>query len=203
MTGLAVASLVMMATGAAVSAYSSYQSGKEAERQADAQAELARQQAAAQEAQAAEYERQAAIEKEKAGLEQLQGEQEAANRMRQRAAQIGSTYATAAGNGLLISGSETDTFANILKSQTIEDTADVNTIKANTAMNVWSREESARSLMFSADQSRAGAQSSLFTANEYSRQGKAAYKAGVTSAAGALISGGGSTGAAGYTMFKK
>lgn len=200
---MAYASVAAMAVGTAVTAYSSYQAGKEAKRQGEAEAELARQQAAAQEAQAAEYERQAAIEKQKAGIEQLQGEQEAAAKMRQRAAQIGSTYATAAGNGILVSGSETDTFANVLKSQNIEDTADINTIKANTAMAVWSREEDARSLMFAAGQSRAGAQSSLFSSNEYARQGKSAYKAGVTSAIGSLISGSGSTGATAYNMFKK
>lgn len=203
MTGLAVASIVMMAAGTAVSAYSSYQAGKESKRQAEAQAELARQQAAAQEAQAAEYERQAAIENQKAGIEQIQGEQEAEQRMRQRAAQVGATYANAAGNGILVSGSETDTFANVLKSQAIEDQADINTIKANTAMAVWSREEDAKSLIFSAQQSRAGAQSSLYSANEYVRQGSSAYKAGVTSAIGSLVSGSGQTGASGYMMFKK
>ena len=200
MVGLAVASLAMTAVGAGVSAYSSYQSGKEAKRQAEAEAELARQQAAAQEAQAAEYERQAAIENQKAGIEQLQGEQEAAAKMRQRAAQIGLAYATAAGNGILVSGSETDSFANILKSQNIEDMADINTIKANTAMAVWSREEEAQSLMFAADQSRAGARSSLFSANEYARQGKSAYRAGATSAIGSLFSGAGSTGKSAYDM---
>lgn len=201
MTGLAIASLVTAAVGAHVATYANYRQGKEAQRQANAQAELAARQAEAQQAQAAEYERQAKIESQKAGIEQLQGEQEAERIMRQRAQDIGSAYANAAGNGILVSGSETDTFANILKSQIQESQADIDTIRANTAMNVWSREESSRSLLFSAEQSRRAASDSLFTAEEYRRQGKSAKKAGTLSAIGSYISGGAYTGQSAYTTF--
>jgi len=98
----------------------------------------------------------------------------------------------AAGNGLLVSGSETDTFANVLKSQEQEAQADIQTIKANTALNVWSREEQARSYLVAAQQSRYGATSSLLSSSNYSKQAKYAYNNGVTSAAGSALSGIGS-----------
>ena len=145
-----------------------------------------------QEAQAQEYERQAALEKDQAGIAQIQGEQEAAKRARARASEVGSTYAAAAGNGLLVSGSETDTFANVLKSQEQEAQADIQTIKANTALNVWSREEQARSYLVAAQQSRYGVTSSLLSSSNYSKQAKYAYSSGVTSAAGSALSGIGS-----------
>lgn len=192
-----------MIVGIGMTAYSTYQQGVAQKEANEANAKIAANQAAAQEAQAAEYERQAALEKEKAGLDQLQGEQEAANRMRQRAAQIGSTYATAAGNGLLVSGSETDTFANVLKSQNVEDMADINTIKANTAMQVWSREEEARSMLFAADQARYGVSNSLISSSNYRSQAKSAYNNGILSAAGGALTSIGSAGVAGHGLAKE
>lgn len=180
-------------TGLALSAYSTYQQGVAQKETNEANAQIAANQAAAQEAQAQEYERQAALEKEQEGIEQLQGEQEAAKRARARAAEVGATYAAAAGNGLLVSGSETDTFANVLKSQEQEAQADIQTIRANTALSVWSREEQARSYLVAAQQSRYGVTSSLLSSSNYSKQAKYAYGNGITSATGSALSGIGST----------
>lgn len=193
---IALGALVVSAAGAGYSAYSSYEQGKaqqrEMEAQAEAQAELARRQAAAQHAQAQEYERQAQVEVEKAGVDQLKGQMEAERRSRLFAAEVGSTYANAAGNGLLIDGSDTSTFANVLKSQNAEAQYDIGVIRANTAMDVWTRSESARNYLFAADQARRGASDSLFSSNEYLRSGYAqganAAKAGTNAAIGTGIS---------------
>lgn len=202
MTGLAVAGLVLTAAGATYSAVSSYQQGKaqqrELEAQAEAQAELARRQAAAQEAQAQEYERQAQVEMEKAGVDQLKGQMEAERRSRLFAIEVGSAYANAAGNGLMIDGSDTSTFANVLKSQNAETQYDIGVIRANTAMDVWTRSESARNYLFAADQARRGASDSLFSSNEYLRSGYAqganAAKAGTNAAIGTGLSAAGQIG---------
>ena len=202
MTGLAVAGLVLTAAGATYSAVSSYQQGKaqqrELEAQADAQAELARRQAAAQEAQAQEYERQAQVEAEKAGVDQLKGQMEAERRSRLFAIEVGSAYANAAGNGLMIDGSDTSTFANVLKSQNAEAQYDIGVIRANTAMDVWTRSESARNYLFAADQARRGASDSLFSSNEYLRSGYAqganAARAGTNAAIGTGLSAAGQIG---------
>ena len=200
---MALGALVLSATGVGVSAYSSYQQGQAQKEANRAQAEIAANQAKAQEAQAAEYERQAKLAAEKEGIEQIQGEQEAERRARQRAAEVGATYAAAAGNGLLVSGSETDTFANVLKSQEVEAQADINTIKANTAMAVWSREEEARGYLFAADQARYGVSNSLISSKSYMAQGAAAGRAGTTSAIGTSLSGAGSVGMGAYTVWGK
>ena len=100
--GAAVVADAAIIGGTAYSAYSSYEQGVAAEQAAKAQAEQYKAQAAILEQQAKENERQASYENTRAGIAQLQGEQEAAAKMRQRAAQIGSTYATAAGNGILV-----------------------------------------------------------------------------------------------------
>ena len=202
MTGLAVAGLALTAAGATYSAVSSYQQGKaqqrELEAQAEAQAELARRQAAAQEAQAQEYERQAQVEVEKAGVDQLKGQMEAERRSRLFAIEVGSAYANAAGNGLMIDGSDTSTFANVLKSQNAEAQYDIGVIRANTAMDVWTRSESARNYLFAADQARRGASDSLFSSNEYLRSGYAqganAAKAGTNAAIGTGLSAAGQIG---------
>lgn len=192
-----------MIVGIGLTAYSTYQQGVAQKEANKANAEIAANQARAQELQAQEYERKAALEKEQAGLVQLQGEQEAAKRARQRAIEVGSTYATAAGNGLLVSGSDSDTFANVLKSQEIEARADINTIKANTAMEVWSREEEARSYLFGADQARYGVSNSLISSSNYRSQAKSAYNNGMLSAAGGALSSLGSAGVAGHGMAKQ
>ncbi len=176
-------------TGIALSTYSTYQQGVAQGKANEASAKIAANQAAAQEAQAQEYERQAALQKEQEGLDQIQGEQEAAKRARARAAEVGSTYAAAAGNGLLVSGSETDTFANVLKSQEQEAQADIQTIRANTALGVWSREEQARSYLVAAQQSRYGVTGSLLSSSSYASQARYARSNGITSAAGSALSG--------------
>ena len=201
-TGAAIAGWTAAIAGIGLSAYSTYRQGVAQKEANEANAQIAANQAAAQEAQAAEYERLAAIEAQKEGIEQLQGEQEAAKRSRQLAAEIGSTYATAAGNGLLVSGSESDTFANVLKAQETEAAADIGTIKANTAMNVWSREEAARNYLFSADQARYGVSNSLISSSSYSSQAKSAYSNGITSAAGSVLTSGATTGVSLYNFNK-
>jgi hypothetical protein len=133
---VAIASLVAMAVGGGYSAYSSYQQGKAQQTQAKAQA--------------AESERQAELEMERAGIAQIQGEQEAAKRSRQLAADIGSSYANYAGNGLLVDGGTKDTLASVLKTQVAEGPADISTIKDNTALNIWTHESNAKSLLASA-----------------------------------------------------
>lgn len=189
-----LAGLAATAVGGAYSAVSSYQQGKAARReyeaQAKAQAELSRRQAAAQEEQAQEYERQAGLERQQAGIEQLQGEMEADRRNRARALEIGSAYANAAGNGVLVDAG--GTFGDILKATDTEAEEDLSVIRANTAMAVWGRQESARSRMFQADQARRGAADAIFSGNEALRSGYAkgrnAYKAGLNSAIGTGLS---------------
>lgn len=186
--------LALTAAGGVYSAVSSYQQGKaarkESEAQAKAQAELASRQAAAQEEQAQEYERQAAIERQGAGIEQLQGEQEADRRNRARALEIGAAYANAAGNGVLVDAG--GSFGDILKATDQEAVEDLSIIRANTAMSVWGRNEAARSNLFQATQARRGAAGTLYSGREALRsgyaQGRNAYRAGVNSAVGTGIS---------------
>lgn len=211
-SSMAIGALVVSAIGAGVSAYSSYQSGQmakeNAEAQAEAQAALARSQAAAQQAQAAEYERQAKNEEIKAGQAQVQGEYEAERRSRERAMRIGSIYANAAGNGLLVD--QPGTFMDILQAENMAAEEDIAITKHNTALNVWALQEGARSQLFAASQARRGAGDSILTANEALRsgyaQGSAAAFQGTTGAIGGSLSALGSLGSAyatGATTFGK
>ena len=140
--------------GTALSITSSYQ-------QADAAADSARAQAEAQkqlyEAQAEMYAQQAAenarlaeVENAKAGIAQVQGEQEAEARSRALASEIGSLYAGYAGNGLLVDGSEEDTFANVLKSSVGEAQHDISTTNDNTAISVWDHQMNRRAYLANA-----------------------------------------------------
>ena len=130
MTGLAIGALATTAIGTGVGVYSTYQQGLAAKemagQQAAAQLALAEAQAAAYGAQAGEYARQAAVEQKLAGVDQIQGELENEKRSKALAAEIGSTYAQAAGNGILVtSASPTDTFANVLKNEATEAAYDI------------------------------------------------------------------------------
>lgn len=200
MTGLAIASMATMAVGAGLSAYSSYQQGKEAEREAKAQAEIQRLQADAYSQQAADLERQARREEAKAGIAQIQAEQEAEKRSRLLAADIGSAYANFAGNGLLVDGGKNDTVGSVLTTTAAEASRDISTIKDNGRMNVWELQSNAQSLLTSAGTSRLSAEASLLGSKSSLKSGKYARRAGITSAIGSLVSGGASIGmgAAGY-----
>ena len=216
MTGLAIASLCLMAVGAGFSAYSSYQAGKQAVSDAKAQAEMQKlqaeqyaKQAEAYNTAAADSERLSKIELEKAGIAQIQAEQEAEKRSRALAADIGSVYASAAGNGLLVNGDGSDSFANVLKSTVEEAQMDFSTIKDNGRMNIWEHQSNAQSLLATAQQQRLSAQSamigsesSLLGAQASLQSGRYARRAGTISAIGSLASGGASTGMSAALYFK-
>lgn len=197
---LAIGSMVMSAVGAGYNAVMSYQSGRadeaNARAQAEAQAALARSQAAAQQEQAAEYERQAKLEAEKAGQVQTQGMLEAERRSRARALSIGQIYADAAGNGLLVDVG--GSFADILKSENLAAEEDIAIMNANTAMNVFGQMENSRSLLFAAKQQRRAANETLMSGQEALRSGyaagSAAYRDGINSAIGDSLSALGSIG---------
>lgn len=162
MTGMAIASMVTAAVAANIAAYSAYQQGKEAKRQANHAAN--------------EAEKQARLEQERANIAQIQGEQEAARRMRDYAQEVGSVYAAAAGNGILIdSGSAGDTLGKTLDSSAKFAAKDVSTIRDNTQLTIWTHEQNRDQLLSSAANLR--------------KQGKAAYKAGVLGALASHVSG--------------
>lgn len=156
----AIVSMAATAVAGGISAYNSYEQGKEQERQANF---------AANEAQ-----KQAKLEQERANIAQIQGEQEAERRMRAYSQEIGSVYANAAGNGILIdSGSAGDTLGRTLDTSATFAAKDVSTIRDNTALSIWTHKANEGQLMRSA-------------AN-YRKQGKAAYRAGILGATAAGI----------------
>ena len=123
-------------------------------KQADAAADAARAQAKAQAdmyaQQAAENARLAEVENERSGIAQVQGEQEAESRSRALASEIGGIYAGFAGNGLLVDGSEDDTFASVLKSSVGEAQHDITTIRDNAAISVWDHQQNRRAYLANA-----------------------------------------------------
>lgn len=152
---VAVVADAAIIAGGVMSAVSQYQQGKEQKRQADFQANEAR--------------KQAQLEQERANIAQIQGEQEATRRMRAYSQEVGSVYANAAGNGLLIdSGSAGDTLGKILDTSATFAAQDVSTIRDNTALSIWTHEANEGQLLRSAE--------------NYRKTGKAAYKAGVLGA---------------------
>lgn len=159
-----VAGMVASAAAQGYSAYASYQQGKA-------------QQTAAKAA-AAESERQAKLENERAAIAQVQGEQEAEKRSRILAADIGSLYANYAGNGLLIDGSTKDTIGSALSTTVAEAQSDISAIRDNTALNVWTHQSNAQSLLASAANQRIS--------------GVNAYRSGLTGAIGGSIGAAGS-----------
>lgn len=168
----AVADAALIA-GSSYSAYSSYEQGKAADRNAEALA--------------AANEYQAKLNEERAGVAQLQGEQEAADRSRALAAEIGGLYAGFAGNGLLVDGSGDDTFGKVLTSTVKEAEADISRIRDNTAINVWNYEANKGSLLASAENERIS--------------GKNAYKAGKINALGTSLQGAGSLIGSGFSSY--
>lgn len=215
LTVLGVTALSAFGAEAGLKAYSSYEQGKEAERQAKAQAEIQRLQAQQQQMeseayalQAADSERLANLEKQKAGIAQIQAEQEAEKRSRLLAADIGSAYANFAGNGLLVDGGKNDTFGSILTTTAAEAARDISTIKDNGRMNVWEHLSNVPSLMttaatqrLSSESSAIGAKTSLLGAKASLKSGKYARRAGVTSAVGELIGATGGLLKTGMTLF--
>ena len=153
-TAAAVVADVAIIGGTALSIASSYQQADAAEDAARAQAKAAAQQYQAQAeayAQQAEENRLLAqVENEKAGIAQIQGEQEAETRSRALATEIGGLYAGFAGNGLLVDGSENDTFADVLKSSVGEAQHDIATINDNTAISVWDHQMNRRAYLANA-----------------------------------------------------
>lgn len=117
----AITMATLAAVGGGVSAYSSYQQGKAEQQAAEMQAE--------------QYRQQAKLEQARAGQAQIAGEQEANKRALQLSQEIGSTYATFAGNGLELgtSGSVGDALRTTAKAGG----QDLSTIAYNTQMNVW------------------------------------------------------------------
>lgn len=132
MTGAAIASLVVAGITTAVGGTMQYYNGKR-------QAKAVQQQA---EAEAENLRKQRDYENERAAIAQLQGEQEAERRSRTLAADIGSLYANAAGNGLLVDGAG-GTVGDVLRTTVTEGQADISTIRDNAAMNVWTHQTNA------------------------------------------------------------
>lgn len=120
---LAIIGTVGALTAAAggLSAYQQHQAGK-AEN-------------AAAQAQARQFQIQAQNERAKAAVAQIQGEREAERRFLTLSQDIGSLYASMAGNGLDIGAG--GTVANALNTTVSEANADVGTIQDTTRMNVW------------------------------------------------------------------
>lgn len=169
-----------MVVGAVTSGVAQYQSAEATKKSAEAQQTAA-------EAQAQENERQAQLENERAGIAQIQGEQEAAKRSRTLAADIGSLYADAAGNGLLVDGGlgTKDTLGSVLTTTVAESQQDISTIRDNTAISVWEHQSNANSLRASAGNARISGLNALAS-------GKAQASAAKVGAVGSTIQGVGS-----------
>ena len=210
----AVVADVAIVGGTAMSIASSFQQADAAEQSARVQAQAAAQQYQAQaEAyaqQAAENRMLAKVENEKAGIAQLQGEQEAETRSRALASEIGGIYAGFAGNGLLVDGSEEDTFANVLKSSVGEAQHDIATIKDNTAISVWDHQMNRRAYLANASILDTASRNAMISAQNALNVGEAqaaAAQAGVNlnavgkglSAAGTLAG----MGVSSYSTFAK
>ena len=189
--GWVAAAVVADAALVAASAYSAYSQGQMQKENAKAAAEQQLIQAEMQQLQAEQYAKQAEayntaaadaerlskIELEKAGIAQIQAEQEAEKRSRLLAADIGSVYASAAGNGLLVNGDGSDSFANVLKSTVEEAQMDFSTIKDNGRMSIWEHQSNSQSLLATAAQHRLSAQSAMI-GSQYSLLGAQASMLG-------------------------
>lgn len=173
--------------GTALSISSSYKQAEAAQDAARAQAQAAQQQYQAQAeayAQQAEENRMLAkVENDKAGIAQVQGEQEAETRSRALASEIGGIYAGFAGNGLLVDGSEENTFANVLKSSVGEAQHDIATINDNTAISVWDHQMNRRAYLANASILDTASRNAMISAQNALHVGEtqaAAAKAGLT-----------------------
>lgn len=178
-----IAGMITAIAGGAYSAYSSHQQGKAQQAQAKAEAE--------------EMNRQAKLSEERAAIAQLQGEQEAEKRSRALAADIGSTYANWAGNGLLVDGAGNmkDSLTSVVNTQTAEAQADISTIRDNTAINIWEHQSNAAS-------ARASALNRQVYGKNMKRAGTNAAIATGIQTAGSLV-GMGAQGAKDYKWFTK
>mgnify|MGYP003301994427 CR=1 FL=1 len=137
-------------------------------------------------------------------------ETEAEARSRALASEIGGIYAGYAGNGLLVDGSEEDTFANVLKSSVGEAQSDITTIKDNTAISVWDHQMNRRAYLANAsilDTASKNAMISSYNALNVGETQAAAAKAGLTTnAVGKGLSAAGSLagmGISSYSTFAK
>lgn len=167
---MAIGALAASAIGTGVSVYSNIQQGKAAK--------------AAANAQAMQLEDQAKVAEAQASIAQLQGEKEAERRFAILSQDIGSTYAAFAGNGLSL---DSGSVSKALSYQVSEATADVNSIRDKTMMDVWSSMNNAQSLLNQASLAR--------------YQGKSASSSANLSAVGTGISGIGDAMMAGYSGY--
>jgi hypothetical protein len=192
----AIASAIASASAAIYSGVSSYQAGKAASKQYKSAAEAAEQEANAR---AYESEREAAKEASEASIAQVQGELEAEKRSRLMAADIGSLYANAAGNGLLVDSTQKDTIGSALSTTVKEAQSDISTIRDNAAIDVWTHNYSAGSLLASAGNTRiAGAN----TAAAYRSKAKSAYSTGRATLIGNVLTGSATAGSGLANYFK-
>ena len=156
----AIITIAAAAVATAVGGITSYLDNKAAAKAANAQGQ----------AQANQYNQQAQIADIQASTAQLQGEQEASKRMRLMAQDVGSAYANYAGNGLSVDGrSYNDTIGDVVRSTKREGFTDINTIKDNAAMNVWTLQQTAANNRASAKNAMAMAR---YQASEYKRHAK-------------------------------
>lgn len=120
---------VMAVSSLAATAYSAY----EANQAGKAEQEM-------YEAQARENQRQAELESIRAGQEQVNAEREAEQRYRQLSQDIGTTYATAAGNGVLLdSGSVT----SIADANRLEANTDIDSLLSRKNLEIWGHNQNA------------------------------------------------------------
>lgn len=151
----AIAADTAIIVGGVLGGMGKYQEGKEGRRQAYFQA--------------SEALKQAELEKSRSIIAQQQGEQEEARRMRAYTQEVGSIYAAAAGNGMLIdSGTAGDTLGRMLDTSSKFAAQDVSTIHDNTKLTMWTHDENRKQLLRSAE--------------NYIKTGKAKYKAGILGA---------------------
>ncbi len=162
--------------------------------QAEAQKAAGKAQQTAAEAQAREAERQAELEERRAGIAQIQGEQEAAKRSSQLAADIGSLYAGFAGNGLLVDGGTgtKDTVGSVLYTTTAEGQKDISTIRDNTAISVWEHQSNKNSLLATAGNTRIAGQNAYASAKAQASASKLNAYGSTIQGIGSGIAGGAS-----------
>lgn len=154
-----------MLAGGAVSAGSQIYAGKEQQKQNMAQAQ----------AQVKEAENN----RIRAGLAQLSGEKEIAKESKLLAQNLAGKMTAFAGNNILLANG--GTVENALESQRKEGLGDIQTVKENTAMNVWGYQTAANA--------------NLENAKMLKRAGKAARIGSVLGATGTTLSAIGSAGA--------
>lgn len=162
----------MALAGGLTSAGAQLYSGREQQKQAMAQAQ--------------QQIKEAENNRIRAGLAQLSGEKEVSKESKLLAQNIGGKMTAFAGNNILLSnGGSTE---KAISSQVQEGMSDIQTIKDNTAMNVWGYKTNANT--------------NLQNAYQLKRQGKAARVGSILGATGSVLQGGGSA-ASGYAFAMK